>query len=254
MLTIAGGIILAVVLIVTAPLWIGISLWLLGIALILGAVFLVIGLISNNPQEFSSLVIGVIAIFFFFTIFKLISGGWKRREIISQMISEWWKRKIKKKIFQKPLNESTDSEDNTNETGEEKNSILEKIDQVREKEITRLQDEKKKAEEAKRKENELLAERFITIKTALQELKHTYTEHEGIKVEISEFPARLTLGFGYSKREIVIGPNQNDEGYYINDDSNDNYDDRRRQFDYSEEVIDYVVEQVGKFLAEWESR
>ena len=246
MLTIAGGILLAFLLIVTAPLWISLLLWLLVIALILG-VFL---LIANNP-ELSATIVGAVIVVFLFVM-------------ISQVISGWWERKKKREVFQKPLEEQniSDTEDNTNETGKEKNSIFEKIDQVREKEITRLKDEREKeitrlkdeeerAEEAKRKENELLAERFITIKTALQELKLTYTEDEDISVEISELSSRLTLGkfSNYLEREIIIGLNRNDEGFYINDIRNDNDDDRYRMFDYSEEVIDHIVEQVGKFLA-----
>ena len=246
MLTIAGGILLAFLLIVTAPLWISLLLWLLVIALILG-VFL---LIANNP-ELSATIVGAVIVVFLFVM-------------ISQVISGWWERKKKREVFQKPLEEQniSDTEDNTNETGKEKNSIFEKIDQVREKEITRLKDEREKeitrlkdeeerAEEAKRKKNELLAERFIMIKTALQELKLTYTEDEDISVEISELSSRLTLGkfSNYLEREIIIGLNRNDEGFYINDIRNDNDDDRYRMFDYSEEVIDHIVEQVGKFLA-----
>ena len=196
-------------------------------------------LIANNP-ELSATIVGAAIVVFLFVM-------------ISQVISGWWERKKKREVFQKPLEEQniSDTEDNTNETGKEKNSIFEKIDQVREKEITRLKDEEERAEEAKRKENELLAERFITIKTALQELKLTYTEDEDISVEISELSSRLTLGkfSNYLEREIIIGLNRNDEGFYINDNRNDNDDDRYRMFDYSEEVIDYIVEQVGKFLA-----
>jgi hypothetical protein len=239
MLTIAGGILLAVLLIVTAPLWISLLFWLLVIALILGVGFGVFLLIANNP-ELSTTIVGAVIVVFLFVM-------------ISQMISGWWERKKKREVFQKPLEEQniSDTEDNTNETGKEKNSIFEKIDQVREKEITRLKDEEERAEEAKRKENELLAERFITIKTALQELKLTYTEDEDISVEISELSSRLTLGkfSNYLEREIIIGLNRNDEGFYINDNRNDNDDDRYRMFDYSEEVIDHIVEQVGKFLA-----
>mgnify|MGYP001450391496 CR=1 FL=1 len=239
MLTIAGGILLAVLLIVTAPLWISLLFWLLVIALILGVGFGVFLLIANNP-ELSATIVGAVIVVFLFVM-------------ISQMISGWWERKKKREVFQKPLEEQniSDTEDNTNETGKEKNSIFEKIDQVREKEITRLIDEEERAEEAKRKENELLAERFITIKTALQELKLTYTEDEDISVEISELSSRLTLGkfSNYLGREIIIGLNRNDEGFYINDNRNDNDDDRYRMFDYSEEVIDHIVEQVGKFLA-----
>ena len=222
MLTIAGGILLAFLLIVTAPLWISLLFWLLVIALILGVGFGVFLLIANNPELSATIVGAVIVVFLFVMISQVISGCWRRKKVISQMISGWWERKKKREVFQKPLEEQniSDTEDNTNETGKEKNSIFEKIDQVREKEITRLKDEEERAEEAKRKKNELLAERFIMIKTALQELKLTYTEDEDISVEISELSSRLTLGkfSPYSRREMFIGPNRNDEGFYIKDD------------------------------------
>ena len=153
MLTIAGGILLAFLLIVTAPLWISLLFWLLVIALIFGVGFGVFLLIANNP-ELSATIVGAVIVVFLFVM-------------ISQVISGCWRRKKKREVFQKPLEEQniSDTEDNTNETGKEKNSIFEKIDQVREKEITRLKDEEERAEEAKRKKNELLAERFIMIKT-----------------------------------------------------------------------------------------
>ena len=87
MLTIAGGILLAVLLIVTAPLWISLLFWLLVIALILGVGFGVFLLIANNPELSATIVGAVIVVFLFVMISQVISGCWRRKKVISQMIN-----------------------------------------------------------------------------------------------------------------------------------------------------------------------
>jgi hypothetical protein len=329
MLTIAGGILLAILVILTIPLWLPLLGWLLVFAIGIA----VIALIASFPEEF--LVVGAfIAVIFvagFISAFfnrRSEERGNKKSDLFlpkkeeenlssplgeikdefgtpeclaarkdkNQMIdlankfgitvSESDSRTcIARKIFGvkseviNPATEIAESdsitskyhktfdiknestveviknkinpEDDKSETGDEKTSILEKIDQVREKEITRLKDEKKKAEEAKRKEDKLLAEKFLIIKKTLQELQITYAKDEDIDIAVSKLSACLTLGkySDYSKREISISPSRYDDGFLVTDSHDDDY----KNYNCSEKVIDNIVERVGKFLAERDS-
>jgi hypothetical protein len=138
-------------------------------------------------------------------------------------------------------------------------SLLRKVDQAREKEINRInernkiiEEAKRRKEEDKRKENELLAERFLVVRKALQELKNAYSKDEEIDVSISEFSACLTFGkdlkYNNVRRKIFI--ELLDDNFFIKD-STCKTDVKR--FAYSDEVIDYVGNQVGEFLAKRES-
>lgn len=331
MLTIAGGILIAILVVVTFPLWAPLLGWLIVIAfwLIVGAI--VITLVVNFPEE--SLVVGIVfAVVFvagfiseFFNVRSEARKN-KKRDFIHTKIKEELssaqmkvkmeyitpeclaaskdkiqminlanelgitvaesdsRTSIARKIFGVKSeiaesdsrtskyrkifdikNESTEKiikgkiniEDDKNETDEEKISILEKIDRVREKEKARLKDEKNKAEEKKRKENELMTERFLIINKALKELKITYAKDKGINIAVSELSALLTLGESsdYSRRTINIHPDRYGKGFYIIDGFEDRYESNEHEtFNCSEKVIDFIIEEVGKFLAERESR
>ncbi len=309
MLTIAGGILLAVLAVYTAGIWLPILMWLLVAifwlliaAIVLGVGYAIVNLIIDYPQESIEFgaVIGVFSLFIF--IIMRLQDWWidKRRkkrnkrnkrnmpDLLEEFRDEFGepgvlvrnknkdqiielarqfeikvdandtKYDIAKKLFdvkgeasEETLKAGINSGDGKDNVGGEGASLLEKIELAKEKEIIRINDEKKKAEEAKRKENELLAERFFTIKTALEELKLTYANDEDIDVSVSELSACLILGkfSSYSQREIQIEPNPYCEGFSVND-----YDEVNRDYDNSEEVVDYIVELVGIFLAERESK
>ncbi len=136
---------------------------------------------------------------------------------------------------------------------EEKNLLLEKIEQVKKKEIVRLKDESEKAGEKKRKREKPYIERFSKIKPSLQELKQIYSKDEDINVEIDSFSAHLTIRGGWEllERNIDVYPGDLDEKFDITDSK---YHYENKEFNKPEETIDYIVEQVGKFLAERESR
>ena len=156
---------------------------------------------------------------------------------------------VKGEASEETLKAGINSGDGKDNVGGEGASLLEKIELAKEKEIIRINNEKKKAEEAKCKENEMLAERFFEIKTALEELKLTYANNEDIYIEVSEFSACLTLHASrtaYHQKTLGIRPNQNDEGFYVHG----SFD---KKFNYSDEVIDYILVRIGKFLAEKES-
>jgi|FLOH01.1.fsa_nt_gi hypothetical protein len=306
MLTIAGGIILAVVLIVTAGIWLPLLIlagfWaviaIIGISALFLLIFVVpeylpeglvkfveeywviaflLGFTFGGPYMFVLLgndaikdrkvfagyflkAMGVICLslglFYLFGIFDCgldsVNCGWTTEKTIFLILITSCLY-----IFYAQDTKSTATDTLEQLTDEENISILGEIDQIKKKEITRLKDDKKKAEEKNRKENELMAERFLIIKKTLQELKIAYAKDEDIDIAVSELSACLTLGkfSSYSQKKINIYTNRNDDGFHINygDDYPYDFNEYNENYNCSEKVIDYIVEQVGKFFAERDS-
>ena len=326
MLTIAGGILLAVLLLVTIGVWLPLLVGGVGIALLLAVALAAIVLAVNFPEE--SLTIGVVFAVLLGVAYiinwlenwrkekcrkkKILSlakaekenlsvplerpkndfiepeeekfsdpleqlmnefstpGGLARSRNKNQMIQlankfsievdeNASKTDIARKIFDcdnesedKTINNITSPDDSKSVVDVEKSFLLEQIEQAKKKEIVRLKDESKKAEEKKRKAEEPYIERFLQIKPSLLELKHAYSNDEDINVEIDDFSACLAFR-GESdllSRDIHIDLGDFDESFHITD-SKYHYDDK--EFNKPEEAINYIVEQLGKFLAERES-
>ncbi len=156
-------------------------------------------------------------------------------------------------------------EEDKNEIGGDRTLLWDKIEEVKKKELARLKDAKEKAEEEKlkkeeeklkkreikRKKNEQLKKRFSKIHTAVMELKSTYSTDKDIRVLVYDFSAHLTLVHDWTitQRTMAIKLDNN-EGFYIKD---SNYK-KDKKFNGSDEVINYIGEQLGIFLAERESR
>jgi hypothetical protein len=304
MLTIAGGILLAILAISTVGIWLPILMWLLiaifwllVAAIVLGIGYAIVKLVIDYPQESIEFGVFIGSLSLLIFVIMRLQDWWidkqkkkiDRPYFLEKLKDEYGdpnvldrnkdknqiiaiarqlgikvgkyesKSDIAKKIFSigvKVNKEISKVEINLTEDkdnfGGRGTSLLKKIDQAKDKEITRINDEKEKAKEAKRKENELLVERFFTIKTALEELELTYARDEDIDVSVSERSACLILGkySTYEQRKLQIEPNPYCEGFYVHG----FHDAERRNFDHSEEVVDYIIALVGKFLAERESK
>jgi hypothetical protein len=304
MLTIAGGILLAVLAVITVGIWgpmlawlIVAIFWLLVAAVVLGIGYAVVSVIIDYPQE--SIEIGTYIGILFFFIFSIawLQGWWddKRRKKINK-INQPYHLKILRDEFGKPnvlarnknRNEmialalrfevKVDENDTKSDIAKkifgikdeaneetlkagispakdrvdvgESASILGKIDQVRKKEVARLN----KLANKERNEKKILVERFSKINLVLRDLKQTYSKDEDIDIEVYDnISAYLTMGPDtelYS-RDIFIELSDLGEGFRIRDSE---YDYEDTIFDETEGVVDYIVEQVGKYLADRESQ
>ncbi|MEK9627492.1 MAG: hypothetical protein VW455_00570 [Nitrospinota bacterium] len=127
-------------------------------------------------------------------------------------------------------------------------SIIKRIELAKNKEIDRLKDEQEKSERIKHSNEKLLAEKFSKLKFALNELKRTYSENKGIHVKVHEFSAYLSFGESLENMqgEMFIEPDASGEGFSI---SGNILGHNSLNFNSSEEVIDFIVDFVGKFLA-----
>jgi hypothetical protein len=176
------------------------------------------------------------------------------------------KSNIAKKIFgvegeadEKILKTESNPAEDKDDVGGEAISLAQKIDQAKENEIARIRDETERAEEAKLKKreakfkkNEQLKKRFSKIHTAVMELKRTYSTDKDIRVLVYDFSAHLTLlnDWNIAQQRTMAIKLDNNEGFYIKDSNYKNY----KKFNGSDEVINYIGEQLGIFLAERESR
>ena len=155
------------------------------------------------------------------------------------------------------------------EDDEDKNDIkdltlLEKVEKVKEKEKVRLIKDKKEVEEAERKRKEVQAKNFVELKPYLQDLKLNYANDKDIDIEFRE-PKAFILLKDLKKawiKIIMIQPNDLDDSYCVEtfeglfEESTDweDYDLwDEGEFYSSNELIDYIAEKVGIFLAERES-
>jgi hypothetical protein len=148
-----------------------------------------------------------------------------------------------------------DVENGQAEVGEKNISLTEKIKQARDKEMARLKDENEKSEKAKQINDSLLAERFSKLKSALNELKHTYSQNKDICVNVHEFSAFLSFGSSSdgTQGEMFIEPDGSGEGFSI---SGSILGHNSIKLDSVEDVICYIAELIGKYLAQrdWHQR
>jgi hypothetical protein len=330
MLTIAGGIILAIIIIFTIGIWLPLLiyavLFVLGLALLLGAGLL----IYNFPEGAAVFAVFIAVIFGFVYIGELWEerkSRLKERKIkkINKENRELWgkrksglkerkikkinkenipnrvnklkadlgspevlirnkskaemiemakdfeiefsetgtKREIAEKIFQIGDDESHDLEgklsveegieeakaneiSRLNEQKKEASLLLEKIEEAKVNETSRRNEQKKKKEEEKKKKDELFIKKFSRIKSTLQELQDNYSNDENISIFVEDYTADLQLG----EVELKI--------FTETDDSNDYriWDDRDEKNYYFKDpgkVINYIIQAIGKFLAERES-
>ena len=307
MLTIAGGIILAIVIIFTIPVWLPLLgyavIFVIGLAILLGA-----GLLIYNFPEGAAVFAVFIAVIFGFVYIGELWGKRKSRlkerkrkkinkenipnrvnalktdlgspEVLirnqskAEMIemakdfeiefSETsTKREIAEKIFQIGDDESHDLEgklsveegieeakaneiSRLNEQKKEASLLLEKIEEAKANETSRLNEQKKKKEEEKKKKDELFIKKFSRIKSTLQELQNNYSNDENISIFVEDYTADLQLG----EAELKIFTETDDSNdYRIWDDR----DEKNYYFKGPGEVINYIIQAIGKFLAERES-
>ena len=307
MLTIAGGIILAIVIIFTIPVWLPLLgyavIFVIGLAILLGAGLL----IYNFPEGAAVFAVFIAVIFGFVYIGEL----WEERKsrlkerkrkkinkeniphrvnalktdlgspevlIRNQSKAEMiemakdfeiefsetgTKREIAEKIFQIGDDESHDLEgklsveerieeakaneiSRLNEQKKEASLLLEKIEEAKANETSRLNEQKKKKEEEKKKKDELFIKKFSRIKSTLQELQDNYSNNENISIFVEDYTADLQLG----EVELKIFTETYDSNdYRIWDDR----DEKNYYFKDPDEVINYIIQAIGKFLAERES-
>jgi hypothetical protein len=236
MWTIAGGILLGGLLIATIGLWLPLLIWLIVIGLAIAALFFVGTLITSFPQE--SLIIGLI-----------ITGL-----IVMTYLDSWWgdNRRKRKKSIQNEIKEELapnppglnrkrfiDLDDKIEGT-----SLLEKIEQVKDKEVARIKIENEKAEKKKQEKEELLKERFSKINQALQKMMHTYSNKDVSIFQYNDYEACITL-HNQPPENITVSA-ETDESFCIEDGH------QIVNFDWSEEVVEYLIERIGKFLAKKE--
>ena len=307
MLTIAGGIILAIVIIFTIPVWLPLLgyavIFVIGLAILLGAGLL----IYNFPEGAAVFAVFIAVIFGFVYIGEL----WEERKsrlkerkrkkinkeniphrvnalktdlgspevlIRNQSKAEMiemakdfeiefsetsTKREIAEKIFQIGDDESHDLEgklsveerieeakaneiSRLNEQKKEASLLLEKMEEAKANETSRLNEQKKKKEEEKKKKDELFIKKFSRIKSTLQELQDNYSNDENISIFVEDYTADLQLG----EVELKIFTETDDSNdYRIWDDR----DEKNYYFKDPGEVINYIIQAIGKFLAERES-
>ena len=304
MLTIAGGIILAIVIIFTIPVWLPLLgyavIFVIGLAILLGAGLL----IYNFPEGAAVFAVFIAVIFGFVYIGELWEerkSRLKERKIkkinkenipnrVNKLKAEMevlirnkskaemiemakdfeiefsetgTKREIAEKIFQIGDDESHDLEgklsveegieeakaneiSRLNEHKKEASLLLEKIEEAKANETSRLNEQKKKKEEEKKKKDELFIKKFSRIKSTLQELQDNYSNDENISIFVEDYTADLQLG----EVELKIFTETDDSNdYRIWDDR----DEKNYYFKDPGEVINYIIQAIGKFLAERES-
>jgi hypothetical protein len=314
MVTIAGGIILAIVIIYTFPIWLPIILGMGLIAIAFILILAVIGVFSTFPEAGLFTVVVAAVIFGFVYMGEL----WEKRkskleerkkkidkdnipkrvnalkvdlgspEVLirnkskAEMIamakdfeiefSETdTKREIAEKIFQIGDDESNDLEgklsvedrieeakeneiSRLNEQKREASLLLEKIKEAKTNEISRLNEQKKKKEEEGRKNVELLIKKFDRIKSTLEELKQAYLDDNHISIVILDCTENLhlrqaaELELGDAKLDIFIEQDSPDDYRVWNEREEKNY-----YFKNSNEVTNHIIQTIGKFLAERES-
>ena len=89
-------------------------------------------------------------------------------------------------------------------------------------------------------------EKFSRIKSTLQELQDNYSNDENISIFVEDYTADLQLG----EVELKIFTETDDSNdYRIWDDR----DEKNYYFKDPGEVINYIIQAIGKFLAERES-
>jgi hypothetical protein len=318
MLTIAGGIILAVVIIYTFPIWLPI---ILGMGLIAIASILILAVVlvfSAYPEAGIYNVVVAAVIFGFVYMGELwekrkskLKEREKRKTIdkknipnrvkalkvdlgspevlirnkskveMVEMAKEFeiefsetdTKREIAEKIFQIGGDESHDLKlklsveerieeakaneiSRLNEQKKEASSLIEKIEEAKANEISRLNEQKNKKIEEKRKNIEFLTKKFHRIKPALEELKQAYLDDNDISIVLLDCTENLPryraseLKIGDIEIVIYIERNEPEGEYRIwNEGEEENY-----YFKDPNELINHIIQAIGKFLAERDSR
>ena len=157
-------------------------------------------------------------------------------------------------------------------------TLLGKIEKVKEQEKALRIKIKEEAKEEERKRKEYQAQKFSYIKATLQELKHTYAKDKDIDIEVFKSAAVLVLRNSITFATTIIFIDVRDRALHpeslfppdyivdkqetyshlpinIKEEKNNHHrgDYYTEEFDSPDQLIDYIIENVGRFLAERES-